>query len=114
MTPEPHAPLEVRQMSVSELRALQESGLPFELVDVRTPAERALAQIEGSRLLDQEFYDSLVNRDRDTMLVFQCHHGMRSQSAAQHFLELGFTNLHNVVGGIEAWSREIDPSIPRY
>jgi len=51
---------------------------------------------------------------KDTPLVFHCHHGQRSQQAAMHFLELGFRTVYNVVGGIEAWSREVDPSIPRY
>jgi len=51
---------------------------------------------------------------KDTRIVFHCHHGGRSQAAAEHFAGLGFTNLHNLAGGIDAWSREIDPSVPRY
>ena len=48
------------------------------------------------------------------MLVFHCHHGGRSQAAAEHFRSRGFTNVHNMVGGIDAWSREVDPDVPRY
>jgi monothiol glutaredoxin len=48
------------------------------------------------------------------MLVFHCHHGGRSQRAAEHFAALGFTNVWNVAGGIDAWSQEVDPSVPRY
>jgi monothiol glutaredoxin len=48
------------------------------------------------------------------VLVFHCHHGMRSQAAAEHCLRLGFTQVYNVAGGIAAWSRDVDPSIPQY
>jgi monothiol glutaredoxin len=48
------------------------------------------------------------------MLVFHCHHGGRSQSAAEHFRGRGFTNVHNMAGGIDAWSREVDATVPRY
>ncbi len=104
----------VRQISAAELKALLESGAPFELVDVRTEHERAMARIDGSRLLDQAYHDALLALDRETPLVFQCHHGIRSQAAAEYFREQGFRNLTNLAGGIEAWSREVDPSVPRY
>ena len=61
-----------------------DSGAAFEFVDVRTPHERELARIEGTRLLDQAYLDHLLTLDRDTPIVFQCHHGMRSQSAAEY------------------------------
>ena len=48
------------------------------------------------------------------MLVFHCHHGGRSQRAAEYFRDQGFRNVHNLVGGIDAWSQEIDSSVPRY
>jgi monothiol glutaredoxin len=51
---------------------------------------------------------------RETVLVFHCHHGGRSQQAAEHFAALGFTRVFNVVGGIDAWSQEVDPKVPRY
>ena len=48
-------------------------------------------------------------------MLFQCHHGIRSQSAAEYFLrEQGFSNLYNLRGGIDAWSQLVDPSVPRY
>jgi monothiol glutaredoxin len=104
----------IQQISASELKALIDSGAEFEFVDVRSPGERQLACINGSHLLDEEHYRRLIAKDRSTPLIFQCHHGIRSQAAAEHFLELGFTNLRNLRGGIEAWSREIDPTVPRY
>ena len=104
----------IRQLSCPELQALIESGAPFEFVDVRTERERALAKIEGSRLLDRAYHDALLLLDRDTPIVFQCHHGIRSQQAAEYFWQHGFRNLCNLDGGIDAWSALVDPSVPRY
>ena len=107
-------PPPIRQLSAPDLKTLLESGAPIELVDVRTHEERAVAAIEGSRLLDQTYHNALLLRDRDTPLVFQCHHGVRSQHAAEYFREQGFRNLYNLRGGIDAWSLQVDPSVPRY
>ncbi|MDX1649164.1 MAG: Grx4 family monothiol glutaredoxin [Myxococcota bacterium] len=104
----------VKEMSVQELRRRLEEGAPMELLDVRTPEERATAHIEGSRLLDPDLARRLETLDRDTPLVFHCHHGGRSRAAAEHFAALGFREVYNVTGGIDAWSQEIDPSVPRY
>ena len=51
---------------------------------------------------------------KDTKLAFICHTGNSSMGAAEYFRKQGFTSVHNVVGGIDAWSQEIDSSIPRY
>ena len=51
---------------------------------------------------------------KDTPLVFYCHHGPRSQQAADFFCSHGFRNVYNLDGGIDAWSAEVDPSVPRY
>lgn len=91
-----------------------DSGAPLELVDVRTEQERAIAAIDGARLLDQAYHDELLRRDPETTMVFQCHHGVRSQHAAEYFRRQGFTNLYNLRGGIEEWSLSVDPSVPRY
>lgn len=91
-----------------------DSGQSFELVDVRTSEERAVATIEGARLLDQQYHEELLALDRERPIVFQCHHGIRSQSAAEYFLQAGFRNLYNLQGGIDAWSRFVDPAVPRY
>jgi monothiol glutaredoxin len=107
-------PLPIRQLSAPDLAALLASGTAIELVDVRTPEERAIAAIEGARLLDQAYHDVLLLRDRNTPIVFQCHHGIRSQHAAEYFREQGFRNLYNLRGGIDAWSLLVDPSVPRY
>ena len=104
----------IRQLSAPDLAAWLESGQPLELVDVRTPQERDIAALPGARLLDQAYHDALLQLDRDTPMVFQCHHGIRSQHAAEYFRQQGFTNLSNLSGGIDAWSLLVDPSVPRY
>ncbi len=94
---------------------MMDRAVPFELVDVRTEEERAIAKIEGSRLLNEKGHAYLLTLDRNTTIVFHCHHGIRSQAAAEYFLrEAGFRNLHNVRGGINAWSEIVVPSVPRY
>ena len=112
----PNAPrsADVRQMSVRELAKKLAAGERFGLFDVRTPEERAIAHIEGARLLDSNVAEQLEGVDKNTLLVFHCHHGGRSQRAAEHFAALGFTNVWNLTGGIDAWSQEVDPNVPRY
>ncbi len=104
----------IRQLTATELKAMIDAGSRFEFVDVRTEWERDRAKIEGARLLDQEYHDALMGLDRETPLVFQCHHGIRSQGAAEYFEQAGFTNLFNLAGGIDAWSALVDQSVPRY
>jgi monothiol glutaredoxin len=110
----PNAPRGIQQLSPEELKAMMDAGEAFELIDVRTPAERLIAAIEGSRLLDQAVHDELMAGDRATPIVFQCHHGARSQAAAEYFQRAGFTRLYNLAGGIDAWTLRIDPSLTRY
>jgi monothiol glutaredoxin len=109
----PNAPAQVRRITAKELKAKLDVG-PIELYDVRTDKERAVARIEGARLLDDEAKAHLEALDKATPLYFHCHHGQRSQRAAQHFLGLGFREVHDLVGGIDAWSLEVDPGVKRY
>lgn len=104
----------VKQITVQELKALLDKGEPIELWDVRTPAERDIARIGGAKHLDAAAVEDIEAMDPNTLLIFHCHHGFRSQSAAQHFAAKGFTNVCNVIGGIEAWSVQVDASVPRY
>lgn len=110
----PNAPTRVEQTSPKQIKAWMDAGEPMRLLDVRTPAERSTASIEGSTLVTNENIDELMALPKSTKLVFHCHHGMRSYQAAQHFAQQGFRNLHNMVGGIDAWSTEVDDSVPRY
>jgi monothiol glutaredoxin len=104
----------IRQLSAPELKVMLDSDARCELVDVRTDEERSWARIDRFRLLDQAYHDALLETDRETPIVFQCHHGVRSQQAAEYFRRKGFRHLFNLVGGIDAWSRLVDPSVPRY
>jgi monothiol glutaredoxin len=110
----PNAPVGVRDLSVQELKRKLDAGDEFVFVDVRTTSEAMQAKIEGARLLDDDFMKELGALPKDTPLVFHCHHGGRSLRAAQHFVDLGFGEVYNVVGGIDAWALEVDPSVPRY
>ncbi len=109
----PNAP-QIRQLEAKEVKRMLDDGERFELIDVRTPEERASAHIEGARLMDDDTRAWLEGLDKETPLVFHCHHGGRSQAAAEHFVALGFRNVANLVGGIDAWSQQVDPSVPRY
>jgi len=110
----PNAPAPVNQLTVGELKAKLDAGDSFVFLDARTPEEREKAKIEGTRLLDPATAREIEGLAKDTTLVIHCHHGGRSQAAAEHFAALGFRDVHNVVGGVDAWSQEIDPSVPRY
>jgi monothiol glutaredoxin len=84
------------------------------LVDVRPPEERALASVDLPHAgLEDGGLQRLLALPRDTPLAFLCHHGVRSAQAAEYFRAHGFSDVHNVVGGIDAWSA-LDPAIPRY
>ncbi len=110
----PNAPSAVGQVTAQELKERLDAGEKFLFLDVRTPEERERARIEGTQLLDAALAREIEGMDRDTVLVFHCHHGGRSQAAAEHFAALGFRRVYNVVGGIDAWSRDVDPRVPRY
>lgn len=110
----PLEPPRVRPLSVRELKAWLDQSKPFELYDVRTDREREIAEIEGAKVLDREGEEALLALDRETVVVFHCHHGVRSRSAAERFLSLGFKNVYNLSGGIDAWSVEVDPRVARY
>ena len=109
----PNAP-RIQSMSVRELKAALDANEAIELLDVRTPEERAIAAIPGAVLLNEEEAARIESMPRDTKLVLHCHHGGRSQQAAEQFISLGFSQVFNVIGGVDAWSQEIDPDVPRY
>jgi monothiol glutaredoxin len=109
----PEAPPPVNQMTVQELSE-RIKGDDLTLVDVRTPEERSKAVIEPSIALDKASLAELEAMPKDAEIAFYCHTGKRSQGAAEHFRNKGFTRVSNVAGGIDAWSKEIDPEIPTY
>jgi monothiol glutaredoxin len=109
----PNLPAAVREISPKELKTLLDTGKVKELYDVRSPKEREIAQIDGSKLLDDAAMTSIEALSKDTPLAFHCHHGPRSRAAAEHFLKQGFKQVYNLAGGIDAWS-QLDPAVKRY
>jgi monothiol glutaredoxin len=110
----PNAPPPVKQMTVQELKsALTADQKPW-LFDVRGEDERASASLPAAKPLDEDGLRAIDALAADTPIVFYCHRGGRSQAVAERYRRRGYTNLYNLAGGIDAWSREIDPSIPTY
>ncbi len=107
-------PRKVRTLSARELKAHLDQGTALALFDVRTDLEIQLARIASARVLDEAADEEILGLPKDTMLVFHCHHGQRSRSAAEHYLAEGYTNVYNLAGGIDAWSTDVDPKVPRY
>lgn len=86
------------------------------LIDVREPWEAATAQINGSVLMPMGDVPGRAHQelDPDERLVVVCHHGQRSLNVAFWLRQQGFEQAQSLRGGIEAWSAEVDPSVPRY
>jgi rhodanese-related sulfurtransferase len=107
---------EDRQMQISPAdlaQALNDGSA--RVIDVRTREEYDAARIESAILLNQDMMHEILTRwDRDGLIVFADHTGARSMDAAAYFAGHGFTRARALRGGIDAWSQEIDPSIPRY
>jgi monothiol glutaredoxin len=109
----PNEPPRVKGLSPKELKSMMDFG-EVELFDVRPQAERALASIAHARSLDAAGRGYLEGLRKDTPVALHCHHGVRSRAAAEQLLREGFTKVYNLEGGIEAWSQDVDPSVPRY
>jgi monothiol glutaredoxin len=110
----PNAPPKVKNITPQELKALLDEGRPIHLFDVRGPDERAIAQIKQARMVDDQAMQDISRLPKDTPLYFHCHSGGRSGRLAQQLVQQGYKHVHNLVGGIDRWSAEIDPSVPRY
>lgn len=110
----PNAPASVKQITPKDLEAMLRDKKETKLFDVRTDRERQTASIAGAIFLDAAGKDALEALDKSTPVVFHCHHGGRSQAAAEHYLGQGYKNVYNLAGGIEAWSRDVDSKVPRY
>jgi monothiol glutaredoxin len=95
---------EIKSLSVQELQQrLADNSII--LIDVRPAAVRAqLAPLPQARILEDEGYDALAALPKDTQLAFICQHGISSQSMAERFAAHGFSQVHNVEGGMEAWN----------
>ena len=85
------------------------------LLDVREPWEWQTARIEGARHMPMREVPARVGEiERDREVIAICHHGGRSQQVAMFLEKNGFAKVHNLVGGVDAWSRTVDPAVPLY
>ena len=110
----PNAPKPVAELAPAQAIDQINAGT-LTLVDVRPANERTIAAINAPfRTLDGEERAALEQLPKDTALAFLCHRGGRSLQAAEHFRGLGFTHVYNVTGGIDAWSDQVDDSVPKY
>lgn len=105
---------EIKTLTVQELQQRLSAG-DITLIDVRPAAGRAqAAPLSQACVLEDEGDEPLAGLPKDTALAFICHHGNSSQAAAQRFAAHGFSDVHNVTGGMDAWAKEIDESVPLY
>jgi rhodanese-related sulfurtransferase len=84
------------------------------LVDVRSREEWDAVHIEGSTFFTQELMHELGGWPREQLIIFVCHHGVRSLDAAAYFAGHGLENVRSMQGGIDAWSCEVDANLARY
>lgn len=104
-------------MTPSELAERLRSPNPPRLLDVREAEEHAFCALAGSTLLP---LSELAGRSediaawKDAEVVVYCHHGIRSAHAIGFLRSQGFAQLSNLIGGIDRWSTDVDPAVPRY
>jgi rhodanese-related sulfurtransferase len=101
-----------------EIKQKLDAGETIALVDVREPVEFQQARIEGGRLVPMNTVPAALQeldaQSESSLLVVYCHHGVRSLNVASWLRSQGVENVVSMSGGIDRWSREIDPSVPRY
>jgi sulfur-carrier protein adenylyltransferase/sulfurtransferase len=102
-------------MSAHELKRKMDAREPFELIDVREAFEYEIARIDGAKLIPLgEIAERADELQREQPIVVHCHSGRRSAEAVRQLQQRGFANVYNLEGGIDAWSDQIDPSVPKY
>jgi rhodanese-related sulfurtransferase len=104
------------EISVAQLHTLLASPEKPLLLDVREPWEYDTAHIDGSTLIPMNEIPGRAHQelDEEAPILVLCHHGARSLSVAAWLRQQGFYKAQSVSGGIDAWSRQIDPQVPRY
>ncbi len=105
----------VREITVADLKRMLDAREEFDLVDVRETFEYQIARIPGARLIPLGTIESKLSElDPKRKIVVHCKAGGRSKKACETLLAKGYANVVNVAGGIDQWSKVIDPSVPRY
>jgi len=103
------------EVSVVQLDQLRKTNHPHYLLDVREHSEVQAAAIDGAvNIPMNQLSARLQEVPRDEEVIVMCHHGQRSERAATMLRARGFKNVKNLIGGIDAWSTEVDPSVARY
>ncbi len=103
------------EINPEQVKAMQDAGEAFTLLDVREPWEWEAARIEGSRLIPMDTIPSRQQElDPDGRIVVVCHHGVRSLNVTHWLRQQGFENVQSMRGGIHRWSRFVDPKVPMY
>ena len=104
------------EITVDQLQQHLASPEPPLLLDIREPWEYQTAHIEPSTLIPMNEIPSRAHQELDdeANILVLCHHGARSLSVAAWLRQQGFDKAQSVAGGIDAWSRTIDPEVPRY
>ena len=109
----PNAPPKVRNLTPAQADEQARAGT-LTIVDVRPANERALASLAIDHATFDDGTDAIQALPKDTPLAFLCHHGGRSAQAAEQFRAMGFTKVHNITGGIDAWAQQVDSRIGTY
>ncbi len=106
----------IEEITATELKAKMDSGDDFQLIDVRQPDEFAFAKIEGAKLIPLgDILRRMGELDPNREAVIHCKMGGRSARAIEALQQSGYTGrLMNLVGGITAWSNDVDQKIPKY
>ena len=103
------------EISVTELKRMHDETEPFMLLDVREDDEIATASLDFARHIPMASVpERLGSLPKDRPIIVMCHGGTRSGRVAKYLRENGFPDVANLTGGIDAWSVEIDPGVPRY
>jgi adenylyltransferase/sulfurtransferase len=106
---------EVESVTPHEIRERLERGERFRLLDVREPLEHRIARVEGAELIPLGSLPSAIaTLEPEDEVVVMCHTGIRSAMACDYLIRNGFTRVRNLAGGIDRWSVEVDPTVPRY
>jgi rhodanese-related sulfurtransferase len=107
--------MDYKTITPAELDARLKRGDELLLIDVREPVEHEIARIEGAQLLPLSVFQEWAGTlDPEAETVVICHHGIRSAQVCAFLAREGFTKLSNLAGGIDRWSHEVDPHVPRY
>jgi rhodanese-related sulfurtransferase len=104
------------QIAVEDVKVALDKGEPFVLIDVREPWEHELARIEGSKLIPMGDVPSRAHQelDPDDHIIAYCHRGVRSLNVVSWLRQQGFDKAQSMSGGIDRWSRVVDPNVPTY